>query len=157
MIEKEKWELPKVDGGNALKRICIEKTDKPDDRLLLYSWWCHRGPPDPKPGTLPTAVHLRRPPRLWPHSYWLIFFQAFKSDLCNFLHPFNTFGFETLLLMISIEVFSYFETICICKSFCMAASVYLNMHILKRICSAGCTLLYVATKYHVLSAHEQFI
>lgn len=59
--------------------------------------------------------------------------------------------------MISIEVFSYFESICICKSFCMAASVSLNIHILKRSCSAGCTVLYVGTKYHIFSAHEQFI
>lgn len=57
--------------------------------------------------------------------------------------------------MISIEVFSYFELICICKSFCMAASVYLNIHMFN-----GFTLqdvLYVATKHHVFSAHEQFI
>lgn len=49
--------------------------------------------------------------------------------------------------MISIEVFSYFEPICICKSFCKAASVYLNIHIVSR----------AATNYHVLSAPEQLI
>lgn len=60
---------------------------------FVLSW----GTPDPKPGTLPTVVHLLRPPWLWPHLYWLISIQAFKFDLCNFSQPFNTFEFETSL------------------------------------------------------------
>lgn len=38
VIEKWKWELPKVD-GNVLKQEL--KTEKPDDRLLVYTLCCH--------------------------------------------------------------------------------------------------------------------
>lgn len=65
--------------------------------------------------------------------------------------------FKAAIWWFRLKFFSYFESICICKSFCMAASVCLNIHILKQIRSAGCTVLCVRGKYHVFSAREQFI